>query len=98
MEVVILAATRYSFVNQRGQEIKGTKIYYVETSQTEETDNLKGAIPAEANLPYVAFDQISKLPARYNIDFGVKLQRGKPVPVVAGIEYLDQVDLSGNNA
>lgn len=94
-KVIILGASRYDFVSQRGDHIQGTKVHYVPAEDPEPAENIKGRIPSEANLPYEAFQQIKTLPALYEFEFGFKMQRGKPTAVVKGIKYIKQVNLNG---
>lgn len=94
-QVIIFGASRYDFVSQRGDHIQGTKVHYVPALDPEPSENIKGRIPSEANLPYDAYQQISKLPGLYELEFGFKMQRGKPTAVVKGIKFIKPVSLDG---
>lgn len=70
-KVFVLAANRYSFVDENTGEVrKGTTVYYVgDLNPVSPSDSQKGVVPIKANFNYNAFDDFKDVPGYYNIDY-----------------------------
>ena len=70
-KVLILAASRYSFVDQDTGEIrKGTTVHYINNLEpVSPSETQKGVVPVKANFPFTAFDVFDKVPGDYTIDY-----------------------------
>lgn len=90
-QVMVVAAKRYSFKNDQGQMVEGTKLHYLDLEQEQDKDTA-GSIPASVSLKYEEFSEIGKLPAIYDFEFGIKLQGNKPVVKFVGMKYVSQAE------
>ena len=54
-KVIVLGVKRYDFLNDQGQPVKGTSVWYYDLEATNE-ENAVGVLPQKATLPYEAFE------------------------------------------
>lgn len=88
--ITVLSARRYSFSDEKGREVDGVKIYYVEDwSPDTEVQNCKGIQLFEASLPISVWERMSTQPADYDAKFDlVRGPKGKPLLSVVDIQYV----------
>jgi hypothetical protein len=91
-EVIVIGANRYSFKDDAGRIVEGTKVHYFEPVKSEEEDYV-GYTPQSANLPYSAFDSLGEVPGRYLAIMSVSLRGRKPMIRVEGFRFVEPVIL-----
>lgn len=93
MKVMVLGMSQYSFQNDNGQEIKGTKVHYVELSTNNEND-MVGVIPQTATMPYEYFNILNKqnVPGIYTAKLSISLRGRRPVLRVDSFDYISSID------
>lgn len=75
LEVLVLGAKQYSFVNKEtGEVVEGTKVTYIDLKQ-DQTGN--GYEVASATMGYDDMSQFAKLPGVYKALIGMTVSGGK---------------------
>ncbi len=94
MRCLVLAARRYSFKDsETGALVEGAKLHYLilDGEQDGDTDQ-RGEIPFEVSIPFAVYEDLTGLPAFYDVDFRQRPGRGgRPTLQAVGVSYLGPV-------
>lgn len=95
MEVLVLGARAYNFVDDNGQAIKGIKVSYVDLEEKEEEAAARGYTPATVNADIDQWEALSDLPALVELKTGTKVSKAgaKPTLYIKRISATQPVDL-----
>lgn len=76
--VTLLSVSKYSFVNEQGQQLDGTTVWYYDDVPVNE-ENRVGFVPIKASLPSSIYDTLKGLNFPLPVIANVKLDlaRGK---------------------
>lgn len=58
-EVMVLGVTRYNFVNDNGEPVRGTTVHYYDLGGVSE-ENRYGVLPSKANLQLDAYESLTQ--------------------------------------
>ncbi len=89
--VVILAARRYDFEDERKQRIEGITVTYLSGDQESEAA-VKGCLPLSISAPPEVFHQLEAVPGVYDIDLRMRAGKGGRASIsLVGVRFVDAV-------
>lgn len=96
MECLVISAKKYSFEDEKTHEVKsGLHVQYLDPIMREDSVTQKGDLPLKVPALEICFDQLTKLPAYYDLDFRQRPDgKGKPVLTLANAKFISSVDFS----
>lgn len=94
MKCLVLGARRYSFKDsESGALVEGAKLHYLtlDGEQDGDTDQ-KGELPFEVSIPLPVYEDLTGVPAFYEVDFRQRPGRGgRPTLQAVGVSHLGPV-------
>ena len=99
MKYLVLAVNPWRMTDEKsGLENKGVTVWYTDNQPIVNVETGKvGFFPIKITADYNFRETLSKAPAVYDIDFGMKPDsKGKPVLFVNKIDFVKQVDFISN--
>lgn len=89
---IITCATKYDFVNDKGEKVQGCKISYFD--RKEDGSSIKGYPALNVNADVKIWDKLEEIPGLYDIDFKmVPGPKGRVTLVLNDIKYCSKVDI-----
>lgn len=87
MQVTILHARRFKFVDEKtGRPVEGARFTY-NSSSSKVRDDERGSKPVEVKGAYDLYDQLIQVPGYYNADFEPRTDgKGQPYMVLVELE------------
>lgn len=94
INAVVLHYRAYDFPNERGEQIKGVKITYLDLEDYQDAPAVNGFVPATVDADYSILETIGKFPAHCGLEFKTKtLKAGaKPTLFLKSIERIADLD------
>lgn len=87
---VVLGVRRYSFRNEQGQQVEGMRVTYLDA--LEDSTNAKGFSPLTIGCDNSRWNEFSRVPGMYDLDFRQRPDsKGKPVLVLGESRFLQDV-------
>jgi len=97
--VLLLAAKRYSFKNDQGEQVEGTTLHYldIEGGPSNEASRV-GFEPLTITAPLEVFESVQEVPALYSLDWRQRPgKNGRPTLSVTGLKWLSTPPFLGRD-
>jgi hypothetical protein len=94
MKCIILGVQEMKFTGRDGRLVDIKKVHYIDRNVEElGMENCRGFLPMVVNCTPAVYSCISEVPALYRMEFSQRPDnKGKPVPILVGVEYVAPVD------
>lgn len=94
IDAIVLHYRGYDFLNDKGEQVKGVKVTYIDLDDYQDAPAVNGFVPATVNADLSVLETIGKTPAYCSLKIGTKtLKAGaKPSLFLKGIERVADLD------
>ncbi len=90
MRCLVLGARRYDFKDDAGARVEGVTLHYLtlDGEQDGTTGDQRGEIPMQVSAPVGVYQDLTRVPAFYDVDFRQRPGRGgRPTLQATGLSY-----------
>lgn len=95
MKCIILSARRYDFADDKGKQVAGVSVHYIEGKPLQDADE-RGNIPLKISATPETWGKLRDLPGVYDCDFRQRPGKdNRPTLTLTGVQFVSPLALAG---